>query len=67
MTPEQIIQLRSQLISKGYDDEQATDMIAIIQNNIDAKGEVWDQVEKLGEDKDYCCFVIKKVRVERQL
>ena len=41
MTPEQIIQLRSQLISKGYDDEQATDMIAIIQNNIDAKGEVW--------------------------
>jgi len=46
MNPEQIILLKSQLLAKGYTEEQANDMIAILQANIDHKSIIWAEVIK---------------------
>ena len=48
-------------------DIQTTVLITTLLILLLIAGVIMDQVEKLGEDKDCCCFVIKKVRVERQL
>lgn len=41
MTADQVIQLKAQLIARGYTEAQANDMISILQANIDHKSEIW--------------------------